>query len=1717
LQKKMREASDVTLFRGFRNTDRTPVVVKVLSGEYPTAQDIARLKHEYSILKSFDSPGVVRTFGLERSGNGLALVLEDVGETSLDKFVGPRRVDIETFLKTAVAMAAVVNRIHARQIIHKDIKPQHFFRGRDPGDVTLIDFGLATRFSQKAQGTTSVPLLQGTLAYMSPEQTGRMNRLLDRRSDLYSLGVTLYELLTGVLPFQSADPLELVHSHIARAPLPPHTVRPEVPELLSQVVMRLLAKDPEERYQNAAGLKADLEACLTGLRADGSVVPFELGRNDLCDELRIPQRLYGRDAEVAELLAAFERTRRGAAQLLLITGTSGIGKSALVNEIQKGTLSGGYFVRGKFDQMGRSIPYAAIAAACGDLVRAVLTEPPRKLVAVKQRIAAALGPNGQLLVDLIPDLELLIGPQPEVPALGPRESQLRFELAFQSFVQAVACAQHPLCMFLDDLQWADAASLRLVHLMLTNPRRGHLLLVGAYRESEVEPGHPLARALGELRAAEAPLGEVRLGPLELAHVAELLGDMLGAGRERTLPLAALLLRKTLGSPFFLGQCLIALHKEGLLTLEAGVWRWDLDTIERATVTDNVVEFMVARLRRLAPGTQDVLRLAACIGHTFDVEILRRISPAPAAAIADGLWEAIREGLVLPVDARGSAPDSADADELDYDLRTICRFQHDRVQQAAYELIGAEERPALHLGIGRLLLARAGGVPDDEALFEIVNQMNVGAALIADPVEQRALAELNRLAGRKAKAAAAHRAAVALLETSLSLLGERAWDDDYELVTDVCLAKAECESLIGNSDEAFRLLALLARHARSVADRMRVAELKTVILTGVDRVEEAAACGVEAARLVGLSFPSERAAIAAAVRTDFPALRAELSARGIESVAALPVMTDPEARAAVSALFRSMPAVIQTDPNLLVLITLRVVELSLRRGNSPCSPYYYVAFGLGLGTVAGDMDAAYRLGQLGVSLAERLGDRIVAGASRLVFGGFISPWRDHLSVSVEHLRQGKRALLDSGDYSRLGYGVSYEITYRFLQGDNLDEIDAAIDEARALLQRTGDMVNVRQLELVRRAIADVRGQMGGGPPSQPDVAFDQIILGSGNRYLLCSRHVFRAITFYLGGDFEAAAAEAEAAAAIPVLGSFLIAEQCFYGALALAGCLRATTDEAARARLLAALRESEERLRAWAAAGPANFAARHALVAAELAAITGAADDALDGYERAIALATESGAVHHQAIAADLGARFHLERGRERLARVYQADARYSYGRWGAAPELDEVRADGGVRRTTTTSASSSKSEQIDILTVMRASQAISTEIVLPKLLATLMRIVIEQAGAEIGHLLLVRDGELWVEAAAGGESGGPWQRIRFDGEPAGAVADLAPRSVIAYAQRTRKTVLLASAQRGHIFSADPYFAARRPRSVLCVPMLRGGQLVGLLYLENSLTAQAFTAGRVSILEVLAAQAAISIENAMLYEQAEARAHLERELAIAQEIQTSILPSRMELPGFELSGHMATATEVGGDYYDLVPTDDGGFWIGIGDVSGHGLDAGLMMLMIQSGVSSLVRRDPDGDPAALLTLLNRMLYENVRRRLGRDDYATLSLLRFRSDGRFAVAGAHEVILVWRARAATCERIPTPGTWVGGKPDVSGDTVTHVHRLEPGDVMLLYTDGITEARNGSKEQFGIGRLADALAELAREPAPTVCARLFERLDGWAAPRGDDQSAIVIRYRG
>ena len=1493
LSQKVYEGSETAVYRGHRDEDGVAVAVKVTRNDYPAARELARLRREFGVLQVIRHlPGVGKGIALEQYGRGLALVLEDLGSTSLHDVLRAGPLDVATTLTLAISLADTLDALHRLEVIHKDIKPHNIMVQAGPSSPRIVDFGIAARLAQETQKATSPGALEGTLTYLSPEQTGRMNRVVDRRTDLYSLGVTLYEMLTGALPFSGADPTEIIHGHIARVPTPPHERATGIPRGLSDVVLRLLAKTPEERYQSARGLKADLERCLAEWTGSGQIEPFPLARQDITGELRIPQKLYGREAEVEALLGAFERARGGAVELVLVSGYAGVGKSALVNEIHKPIArQGGYFVRGKFDQVSRSTPLAPVAQAFRELIRHILAEPPSALEAWKAKLLEAVAGSGKLLFDLIPELELVLGPQPEAPALGPTEARNRFGLLVQRFLRVFTTPEHPLALFLDDLQWADPASLQLLSGLLADPESKHLLLIGSYRDNEVDAAHPLLAALDQARKAGAELVTLALAPLGLDTTTAFLAEALRARAPDVAELAAIVFDKTQGNPFFLSQFLGALHDAHLLVFdfEAGAFTWDAERVRGAMVTDNVLDLMLGKLARLTPGTRRALLLAACIGHEFDLDALATIAELPRDRAAADLWEALREGLVVPlgddyrfVDESAGAGAGASAGA---DFQIAYRFLHDRVREAAYSLIEQEKKEEVHLSIGRLLWARSGAIPRDEDLLEIVCHLNQSLRGITDPAEQAGLAALDLRAGKKVKAATAYQAAAGYFDAGAALLGDAGWESAYELCFALHVESVECAFLSEESEQTEARFEVILRRAKTDLERARIHNLRMVLYATRASFADAVNAGLSGLALLGVTMPEAPAERQAAFGVGLGTVAKNLGGRRIADLVDAEELASPTRRAAIQILCDLALPIFYVSPDLYGLVVLEQVNTSLEHGPSDISPMGYMAHGFMLAAMLGQPTEGYAFGALALALHERLPNAALNCKLNLVFAGYFY-LREPVREVVSLYERACKTALEAGDYFYLASASYYGLAVRFALGFQLDDVRAELAKAHAIAQRTRDITSAQVLLVVKQALANLQGQTRGRSTLSDDSFDEESFLATLSEkehgITLAFFHLFKLHLQYLHGDYAgavASAAEAEPRSA-SIFGHYYATRIHFYACLAHLRLPPASTpeEEAQRGESIA---RHKARTAALAAVCPRNFQHELVLIEAEEARVAGKSTEALELYDRAITLAKANDFPHDEALANELAARVYLAVGKDKLARPYMTDAHLGYLAWGATAKAEDLVRDHGRllpqitagRLSTNTSGSlpgitngfttmlngTSLGSLREAALVVRAAQAIAGEIALPSVIRRLLKIVIENAGAQQGALLLSRDERLFVDATF---SVNP-DSIEVGPHAPLDASDNVAQSVALFVARTREPVVLDDTSVDARFVSDPRLTAGLARSVLCLPLVHQGRLSGLLYLEHREAQSAFNTARVELLELFASQAAIAVENALL--------------------------------------------------------------------------------------------------------------------------------------------------------------------------------------------------------------------------------------------------------------
>ncbi len=1491
------------IYRAHSDRDNRPVILKLLANPSPSPEDLDRFQREYAILRSLDCPGVIRCHRLELVDRQPMLVLEDFGGTALSRLDLAGRLHIEQFLDIACDIAASIGQVHQAEVIHKDINPANIVYNPALGQLKLIDFSLSTRLRREEVGFQSPATLEGTLAYLSPEQSGRMNRPVDYRTDLYSLGVTLYELAAGRRPFLSEDPLELVHAHLARQPQPPQQLNPQLPPAIAAIIMKLLAKSADERYQSAQGLLADLGYCRERLDMPEGLADFVPGRHDRAERFQIPQTLYGREADVAQLVAAFERAAAGGRELLLVSGPPGIGKTVLVHEIHRPvTAWHGFFVGGKFDQLQRSVPYRAWAQVFADLIAQLLTESAGRLAAWQATIQSTLGDSASVLTALIPNLELILGPQPPAPPLEGKEAQSRLEFLLRGFVRALARPEHPLAIFLDDLQWADPASLSLLQLLLSEADSDSLLLIGAYRDTEVGPAHSLMVTIADIRQAGATITSLALQPLSRADANQLIADTLACPTELAQPFTDLLYQKTRGNPFFTAQLLQALHTERLFTFDAATGRWetDLAQVRAFTLTDDTVAFLAQQLQKLPPETQALLTVAACIGSQFDLATLALAAGRPAAAVAADFWHALQAGLVIPTSERYQflyVPGAETPQLDDAHAGPTYRFLHDQVQQAASSLLAEGERQATHLRIGRLLLEHTPEAAREARLFEIVYQLNQGSALLAEPDERSALARLNLRAGQKARAAAAFAVARAFFCAGLDLLGAESWQHDYELTLMLTEAAAEAAYLCGDFAEMQRLGAVVLAEARSILDQIKVYEVTLQTLLAQNQLAECIQLGLRVLRQLGVDLPEQPgpADIGAALM----GAQAAWQAKGLATLIDMPPMTDPTHLAAMRICSNMLPASFICSPALYVVLTFTEVNLSIQHGNTAISSHSYACCAHLLCGVFGDIETGHQFGQLAVGLQRRLNAKEFECKVESIVYAFVNHWKAPLRDSLLPIRAAHFSGLETGDLQFAGYAAVMYPGFLYLLGieKDLAQLRAETDALNETIYRIRQMISFQYSQILRQSMHDlVEGRAEETANLQGDYYDEQAMLPqhieANDRMGLFYLHINKLLLNYLFGAYEQAvedAAQAEqyldAVAGFPYVPLFVA-----YNSLARLAAYRAGhgDEEEIQARVEA----NQAKVAGWAQHAPMNW--RHAwdLVEAERQRVFGHAWEALEAYDRASAGASAHGFLREAALANELAAGFYQERGKEQLAQAHMQAAHAGYLRWGAAAKAaqleqrharwlapDTAGRRAGPYTTSHTVTSTILGARLDLGSVIKASQAITGEIELLRLLDRMMRIVLENAGAQRGALLFER-GRGWGVAAYGEVDAPKIVILPEDGPPDSA--GVSP-GLVNYVARTRESVVLNDAAHTGPFTGDPVIQQRQAKSVLCAPLINQGQVSGILYLENNLAAGAFTPDRVELLTLLSAQMAMSLDNAHSYARLEAKvAERTRELARAKE-------------------------------------------------------------------------------------------------------------------------------------------------------------------------------------------------------------------------------------------
>ncbi|MBU7584998.1 MAG: AAA family ATPase [Nostoc sp. TH1S01] len=1517
LSEELYNGSRTIVYRAIRETDSLSVIIKLLKNPYPSFSELVQFRNQYTIAKNLNYPEIIQIYDLEPFQNGYALVMEDFGGISLKEWAVRRNLckvgttavaatgvdgwglgetlqSLQEFLEIAIALCNALEILYRNRIIHKDIKPSNILINPKTQQVKLIDFSIASLLPRETQTLISPNVLEGTLAYISPEQTGRMNRGIDYRTDFYSLGVTFYELLTGELPFQSIDAMEMVHYHIAKlAPLI-QEINPKIPAVLSEIVSKLMAKNAEDRYQSTWGIKYDLEKCLSQLKETEQIANFPIAQSDVCDRFIVPDKLYGREAEVETLLQAFERVSTGTTEMMLVAGFSGIGKTAVVNEVHKPILrQRGYFIKGKYDQFNRNIPLSAFVQAFRDLMGQLLTESNAQIQEWKTKILDAVGDNGQIIIEVIPELERIIDTQPTAIELSGNAAQNRFNLLFLKFVHIFTTKDHPLVILLDDLQWADSASLKLIQLLMNEAAEGSLLLIGAYRDNEVSAAHPLSLSLSEIIKNQATVNTITLAPLSNSNLNQLVADTLTCSLEVAQPLTQLLYQKTKGNPFFSTQFLKALYEDGLITFDwdGGNWQCNITEVRALTLTDDVVEFMALQLQKLPQDTQAVLKLAACIGNSFDLATLAIVSEKSEIETATYLWKALQEGLILPTTEIYKFYIEQSAQDATSDSQIVnYKFLHDRVQQAAYSLIPEDQKQTTHLKIGRLLWQNTPETELEEKVFAIANQLNIGIEHLDDPTERHELSRLNLMAGKKAKASIAYNSALAYLKIGIQLLPKNPWQSDYHLTLSLYNEASEASYLSGELDTMENFTQEILQQATAVLDTAKVYEVKIEAYTVQGQFLAAIDTAMQFLQLIEIEFPQEP------TDEDFllalQATQASLHGKTIAELIDLPEMQDLKFRTAMRVLVKVTTPAYLAKPKLHRLVVLKKVTLSVKYGNTPASALGYSGYGLMLCGQAETIVIGYEFGQLALQLLSKFQDREYEAIVLVVVHHFLSHWQEPVTATLKPLLKAYTSGLDSGDLAYAGYAAFIYCFQSYIAGQELSKLAHELAIYGAALAKINQQTALNYNNIYHQAVLNLIE-----PKAQPwelvGTVYDEMSMlalheqandGAGlwhfcvTKLMLC--YLFQALdsaTEY-ANKAKQYSGSGYAMVNIPLLS--------FYHSL-LQLAIFPTASTAEQQNILQQVGENQKNLQQWANYAPMNQLHRFYLVEAEKYQALGQKTTAMEFYDLAISGAKENGYIQEAGLSNELAAKFYLDWGKDKVAQVYMQEAYYCYARWGAKTKVEDLekrypellrvilqqktfKVDTREKLSNTLSYSTSiqtsthisnssknSNSELDFTSILKAYQAISTAIQLDELIQRLTQIILENAGADKCALIVLQDG-VWQVRAITTLAGTQLQTVLLDHHPN------LPIKLIHYVKNTLETVVIDGLKTSINILIGEYMRQHQPQSALCMPICHQGKLLGILYLENQVTTGVFVGDRLDVLKLLTSQAAISLENALLY-------------------------------------------------------------------------------------------------------------------------------------------------------------------------------------------------------------------------------------------------------------
>jgi PAS domain S-box-containing protein len=1445
-----RDSRSIT-YSGIQSSGGRPVIIRYFPFEKLTSSHIVQLTYEYEQAKYIESEHVSKIYGFEKvrdhNWNGLMFFIENAPGISLRLYLITKKIPVRELLDIGMQVAQGLKELHRYEIIHSDINPNTILVNPETRNVKIRDFGFNSITAYKTEEIYNPEIIRNNLPYISPEQTGRTSRKIDYRTDFYSLGMTLYEALTGEPPFTSQDPLEIIHAHMTRQPQPSTEAKENIPAMVYSIIMKLIAKNPESRYQSAHGIISDLSECMDQLKATGRIEAFTPGRNDIHDRFIIPQKVYGRKKEIDSLTALFEQTRMGPCRLLLVSGPGGIGKSTLISELHRPvTRHKGYFALGKFSSINRDMPYSALIQAFQGLIRQILTESDDRLLGWKSDILDAVGSNGKIITDMIPETELLIGRQDEIPETGPEESQNRFKFILRKFIGIFGNEEHPLVLALEDLQWADASSLALLIMLATEPGLTHIFFIGSYRDDSMQPA--FSAWLDNLRKSGSEISGLTLEPLPLADVTELIIDTLKCAAEACRDLAELIYRKTGGNPFFVKQFLKRLHDDEILvhTTAAG-WHWDLNRIQMMQATDNVIELVIERIRRMQASSIEILKIAAIIGARFNPDIIAEVCGKPTHDIIIELNESIQNELIVLV-----PPQYA--------------FAHDRIHESILAILSDAERIDLHYRIGNAMLRYASAEYMPETIFTILDHFNHSLALVTDPSQKKAIVQMNMHAANKAKLSNAYTSAVTYLDYAISVLPPDAWEKDYETAFTIFIEKATAQYLAGIFPEDESIFSTLLARARTDADRANIYSLLIVLRSHQNRIDEAIGMGIQACRLFSMKLSPNPGM--SSIFSEFLRVRRLLKKRSIDELYNRPDIEDRGILQLMDLLVKiSVPVYFSNQEShrrLLFLIALKLLTLTLEHGNSKYSAFAFVAYGALIGAVRGDYHEGHELGKLGISLNSKYNDLELRTKIYHLYGGMIAFWKQPFNEYIEYFTTAFQTGMAMGDFLFTSFAIINIFFHSFRKGKDINSLILIYETHLNFIQLTRFDLGLDIFNIFYALIYDLKGT-GGAQGIVPGVGDNPDLMArtEKNQYNLHLYHLTRVISSYIAGEYDKALETASLMEkgvdrflnAVVYISEYYL----FYG-LAIAARYD-SMPRASRRRYATILEKCVGKFQAWADTCRENFLHLHLLLKAELMRINGRDLEALRCYGQAIHHSQINEYINHEAIICERAALFHIQLGNSISAGAHIQQALNCYRQWGVDVKVRDFEKQFALYLHQTPTGEVTPSRLLNYASIVNSLQAISSEIITEDLLKKLMKIALENAGADRGFFITTEPNATTIvaETTLTDDIRTAVTSIPFDSRKDLLVP------VINYVMRSKKYLVIHDARSEETIPLDQYPEESRPMSVLCLPIERHAKLTGILYLENRVVAGAFTADHIEILQLLASQAAISLEIAQLYD------------------------------------------------------------------------------------------------------------------------------------------------------------------------------------------------------------------------------------------------------------